>query len=70
MHNGLVVKQAKRSQDMNTKRIKLLAAAIGLAGLSGTAAASGNVSFGIYAGAPAPVYVAPPASVYVAPRVV
>ncbi len=55
---------------MNTKRIKLLAAAIGLAALSGTAAASGNVTFGIYVGAPAPVYVAPPAPIYVAPRVV
>ncbi len=54
---------------MNTKRIKLLAAAIGLAALSGTAAANGNVSFGIYVGAPAPVYVAP-APVYYPPRVV
>ncbi len=43
---------SKRRQNMNTKRIKLLAAAIGLVALSGTAAAAGNVSFDFYLGAP------------------
>ena len=61
-HNG-----SHKEPNMNTKPIKLLAAAIGLAALSGTAAANGTVSFGFYVGAPAPVYAAP---VYYPPRVV
>ena len=52
---------------MNAKWTKLLAASLALGALSGTAAASGHVNFGLYIGAPAPV-VAPPV-VYTPPPV-
>jgi hypothetical protein len=55
---------SQKEANMKSKRTTLLAAAIGLAALSGTAAAHGNVDFGFYIGVPAPVYTTPRPAYY------